>query len=267
MSRRTARSSAQRGFTLVELMVVVVIVGIMATTVTLAVSDYLVTGTLYAGQVLGGRAVVGGEEDHGFSTKAEPFDCIQNAAYRGIHVVDHFGETSIMPVRPRWRHRQKVVTDLVAKRHRIVSEERPVLVPGHEVNQKLGVDLGAVDVGLSPFLPDDSVAVDHGIVVSGAFVPAKHGAFVETKLRGMIRIILLKSQLPFARHCGRVAGLLEHMGEGGRSLRPRSPGRWTAKRILARHDCLTRRMTDRHAEAIRETRARISQRVNPARLV
>ncbi len=43
MKKRLIEILAERGFTLVELMVVVVIVGVMATAVTLSVSDYLVT--------------------------------------------------------------------------------------------------------------------------------------------------------------------------------------------------------------------------------
>ena len=40
---RITKIKAARGFTLVELMVVVVIVGVMATVVTVSVTDYLVT--------------------------------------------------------------------------------------------------------------------------------------------------------------------------------------------------------------------------------
>ena len=206
-------------------------------------------------------AVVGREQHQGVVREPEARERVERAAHLAVHLADQLG------IARQLRAGRAVGADRreVGQGHRVVGEERAVAVARHEVDQEVGVHVGAVAplqiLASLPVLPDQRLPV------ARALVPAPAAAGLEAGARRVVGVFLQLRKLPFAGDGSRVARARERVREGELGVRQPAPAHVRAERVAPGEERHARRVALRHGEAALEAQALARERVEPRCLV
>src|SRR6478736_1891572 len=95
-----------------------------------------------------------------------------------IHLSDHFRIILVPAQWAKWRWLVQVVSFVVAQLHRVVGEKWLLLMPAHEVDQKVAGYIGSVSV--MDILAQLAVLPDSRLVVPRSFMPGVQAVLVES---------------------------------------------------------------------------------------